>query len=52
MDENLNAWFGIIENMKAHNLTSRSIDIPYKYALEMNANSIKKMNIKPEPKSI
>lgn len=45
MDENLNV-VGTIENMKAHDLTSRSIDIPYKYALEMNANSIKKMNIK------
>lgn len=45
MDENLNV-VGTIENMKAHDLTSRSIDKPYKYALEMNANSIKKMNIK------
>lgn len=45
MDENKKI-VGTIENMKAHDLTSRSIDKPYKYALEMNAGSIKNLNIK------
>ena len=45
MDENKKV-VGIIENMKAHDLTSRSIDKPYNYAIEMNAGSIKNLNIK------
>ena len=49
MDENFKV-VGTIENMKAHDLTSRSIDIPYTYALEMNANSIKRLDIKPGTK--
>jgi len=45
MDENKKV-VGTIENMKAHDLTSRSIDKPYNYAIEMNAGSIKNLNIK------
>jgi uncharacterized membrane protein (UPF0127 family) len=45
MDENKKV-VGTIENMKAHDLTSRSIDKPYTYAIEMNAGSIKNLNIK------
>ena len=45
MDENKKV-VGSIENMKAHDLTSRSINKPYNYAIEMNAGSIKNLNIK------
>jgi len=45
MDDNKKV-VGTIENMKAHDLTSRSIDKPYNYAIEMNAGSIKNLNIK------
>ena len=45
MDENKKV-VGTIENMKAHDLTSRSINKPYNYAIEMNAGSIKILNIK------